>query len=129
MTTFVFLSGTGSVLNTESLHDLQQAADVLEYTLNLTSGTDPKNMVPIAVRHKLIRSQVLCKALLSQSLPKNYGHDNESADSQGPMSRALFTLEALALKNEHMADFTPCPTLKDVSFRRDIFIVFVNILF
>ena len=102
------------------MHDLQQAADILEYTLNLTSGIDLKNMVPIAVRHKLIRSHVLCKALLNQTLPKNYGHDNDSVDSQGPMSRALFTLEALTLKHERLADFTPCPTLKDVSSVHEI---------
>lgn len=102
------------MLNAESIQEVQQAADVLEYVLNLTAGTDKSNMVPMAVRHKLIKSQVLCKGLMKQPLPKNLGHDQDAVESQGPMTRALFSLEALSLKADKVGEFNPCPTIKEV---------------
>lgn len=101
-------------MNAESFQEIQHAADVLEYVLNLTAGTDKSNMVPMAMRHKLIKSQVLCKGLMKQPLPKNLGHDQDAAESQGPMTRALFSLEALSLKADKIAEFNPCPTIKEV---------------
>ena len=102
------------MLNAEAIQEVQQAADVLEYVLDLTSGTDKSNMVPIAVRHKLIKTHVLCKGLLKQPLPKNLGHEMDAVESQGPMSRALFSLEALSLKVDRIVDFNPCPTITEV---------------
>lgn len=111
---FPQFTGNTSVLNAEAIQEVQQAVDVLEYVLNLTAGTEKSNIVPIALRHKLIKSQVLCKGLMKQPLPKNLGHDQDAAESQGPMTRALFSLEALSLKTDKVAEFNPCPTIKEV---------------
>ena len=118
----IYNPGTASVLNVDAVQEVQRAADVLEYALNLTSGTDKSNMVPIAVRHKLIKSQVLCKGLMKQPLPKNLGHDQDAVESQGPMTRALFSLEALSLKADRVAEFNPCPTIKEVWCNRELII-------
>ena len=48
----------------------------------MTSGNDPKNLVPISVRHSVIKTWVYCKQLLSQQIPKNLGHDSEVGDEK-----------------------------------------------
>ncbi|XP_066929818.1 cilia- and flagella-associated protein 46-like [Clytia hemisphaerica] len=108
------IKGTPSATHAESTQDLQHALDVLEHTLGLISGNDKSNMVPIAVRHKLIKTQVLCKALMKHHLPKNLGHDSDSPESQGPMCKALFALEALSLKTQSIAEFSACPSIKEI---------------
>lgn len=50
---------------------------MLEFMMTLTNGNDPSNLVPIALRHPLIKSWVFCKQLMNQPIPKNLGHDDE----------------------------------------------------
>ena len=76
---------------------LKEACEIIEYSLGVTNGSNAQDVVPMDVRYQLIKSHVLCKGLMNQPLPKNYGHDSEDKESQGPMSRALFVLEALLL--------------------------------
>jgi hypothetical protein len=45
--------------------------------MTITNGNEPKNLVPIGVRHPLIKSWVFCKQLLNQPIPRNLGHDDE----------------------------------------------------
>lgn len=97
-----------------AVSEVKEAVDIVEYTLNVTSGAEKRNIVPITVRHKLIKTWVLCKGLLNQQLPRNYGHDNDAIDSQGPMSKALCAVEALSLHAKHVADFPSCSNISEV---------------
>ena len=92
---------------------LKEACEILEYSVSVTNGSNAQDVVPMDVRYQLIKSHVLCKGLMNQPLPKNYGHDSEDKDSQGPMSRALFVLEALLLHTKGVVEFPQCPSLAD----------------
>eukprot|EP00112_Aurelia_sp_Birch-Aquarium-sp1_P006405 Seg1708.3 transcript_id=Seg1708.3/GoldUCD/mRNA.D3Y31 product="Cilia- and flagella-associated protein 46" protein_id=Seg1708.3/GoldUCD/D3Y31 len=94
-----------------ALNQLRQALEILEHCINLTSGSDTRYLVPISTRHPLIKTWAFCKMLTGQQMPKNLGHDDESPHSQGPMSKALFALEALSLHQRYNCDLTNCPGL------------------
>ena len=91
------------MLSPEALSDVKQAVEVLEYALNVTNGIDRHNIVPITVRNQLIKTWVLAIGLMNQALPRNYGHDNDAVDSQGPMSKALCVLQALLIQSRLVA--------------------------
>lgn len=93
---------------------LKEAIEILEFVLMVTSGNSPNNIVPIYIRYPLIKALVLCKGLLHQPLPKNYGHDNDSKESQGPMSKALYVLEAMLLQSKGIVEFPACPNVTEV---------------
>ena len=96
------------------MSSLKEAVEILEYALSVTSGATVHNIVPISVRYPLIKALVLCKGLMNQPLPKSHGHDGEDKESQGPMSRALFVLEALLLQTKGIVEFQQCPNITEV---------------
>ncbi|EDO49124.1 predicted protein, partial [Nematostella vectensis] len=105
----------GVTIDPEGTNELKQALEVIEYSLNVTSGTEPKNQVPVGVRHHLIKTWVFCKQLLNQQIGKNLGHDDESPQSQGPMCKSLCALEMLSLQGNGLPEFQQSPTLPEVS--------------
>ncbi|XP_048585353.1 cilia- and flagella-associated protein 46 isoform X2 [Nematostella vectensis] len=103
----------GVTIDPEGTNELKQALEVIEYSLNVTSGTEPKNLVPVGVRHHLIKTWVFCKQLLNQQIGKNLGHDDESPQSQGPMCKSLCALEMLSLQGNGLPEFQQSPTLPE----------------
>ncbi|XP_028390807.1 LOW QUALITY PROTEIN: cilia- and flagella-associated protein 46-like [Dendronephthya gigantea] len=100
--------------DSDAIAELKQALEYLDYALQVTNGNDTRNLVPISVRHSVIKTWVHCKQLLSQQIPKNYGFDSDDVNSQGPMSRCLCAVEMLSVNLYGLSDFSSSPTIQEV---------------
>lgn len=98
-------------MSIDAIADVKQALEILEYVLNITATNQN---VATTLRHPLIKAWVLCKALLNQTIPKNY--QIEKDDSNSAISRALCASEVMFLKCKDILEVSSVPTLNEVNY-------------
>lgn len=109
---FTLKGAAFSMMSTEAVHDVQQALDILEYTLSATSYD---HTLPISVRHQLIKAHVLCKGISNQQYAKNFLTENDNLVPQGAMIKALYSLEIYSLQCEKVLEMSSNLNANDVS--------------
>ncbi|XP_069836237.1 cilia- and flagella-associated protein 46 [Dendropsophus ebraccatus] len=101
-------------IDPNGLTDVRLALEVCDYALDLTSGSSPDDIVPIAVRQQLISTWVKAKQLLQQQIGPKLGTDDEdNNEGQNPMTRVLVALEMHSCNGLGLMDFT-VPNLSQV---------------
>ncbi|XP_078421329.1 cilia- and flagella-associated protein 46 [Cetorhinus maximus] len=91
----------------EGIPQITEALQICEYVLNVTSGDVASDVVPIAVRHRIIVTWVKVKQLLQQQIGPNLGNgDEQSNDVQASMIQVLIALEMYSCNNSNLMKFT-----------------------
>ncbi|XP_072177207.1 cilia- and flagella-associated protein 46-like [Diadema setosum] len=100
----------------EGGNDIKQALEVCDYALEVTNGSRPLDLVPIAIRHPLLITWVRVKQLSSSQIHKSLGcEDENNMDGQRPLTRCMIALEMLTLNGNGIMDFKDAPSLNDLS--------------
>ncbi|KAM9325060.1 LOW QUALITY PROTEIN: cilia- and flagella-associated protein 46 [Gastrophryne carolinensis] len=101
-------------IDQNGLPDVKLALEVCEFSLELTNGSHPEDVVPIAIRHQLLATWVKVKQLLQQQIgPKLGTDDEENYNGQNLMSKVLVALEMHSCNGLGLMDFT-VPSLSQV---------------
>uniref|UniRef100_UPI00398F0566 cilia- and flagella-associated protein 46 n=1 Tax=Pristiophorus japonicus TaxID=55135 RepID=UPI00398F0566 len=100
----------------EGIPHIIEALQICEYALNITNGSVPSDVVPIAVRHQIIVTWVTIKQLLQQQIGPNLGNDDEKQnnDRQSSMLWALTALEMFSCNNNNNLMKFTVPSLPEL---------------
>eukprot|EP00075_Anas_platyrhynchos_P026650 XP_027315903.1 cilia- and flagella-associated protein 46 isoform X2 [Anas platyrhynchos] len=89
------------------LPDIKAALEICEFALNVTSGTIPNEIVPVAVKQQIIATWVKAKQLNQQQIGHKLWTEEESSDeAQNPIARILVGLEMYSCTGLGLMDFT-----------------------
>uniref|UniRef100_H2ZYN0 Cilia and flagella associated protein 46 n=1 Tax=Latimeria chalumnae TaxID=7897 RepID=H2ZYN0_LATCH len=95
------------IVNPDSLSDVKNALEVCEFALDLTSGTVPSDVVPIAVRHHVVITWVKVKQLLQEQIGRKLGTDEESnSESLNLMTKVLVALQMYSCNDSGLMEFS-----------------------
>ncbi|XP_055502612.1 cilia- and flagella-associated protein 46 isoform X1 [Leucoraja erinacea] len=107
-------------VDSEGIPHLYEALQICEYAMHIINGSEPSDVVPIAVRHQIIITWVKIKQLLQQQIGPSLGSDDEissekesdtgeaqeSNDSQSSMVQVLVALEMFSCNRNRLMKFT-----------------------
>nr|XP_014352574.1 PREDICTED: cilia- and flagella-associated protein 46 [Latimeria chalumnae] len=107
-------------VNPDSLSDVKNALEVCEFALDLTSGTVPSDVVPIAVRHHVVITWVKVKQLLQEQIGRKLGTDEEdfrenetfpcimrsNSESLNLMTKVLVALQMYSCNDSGLMEFS-----------------------
>ncbi|CAH1785035.1 unnamed protein product [Owenia fusiformis] len=98
----------------EANDDLKKALSTCKFGLDVTNGSIPTNMVPIAIRQPLLQTWVKVKQMINQQIDKKLGTDDEeSKEGQKPMTRCIVATEMLTLNGNGLMEFREGPNLAE----------------
>uniref|UniRef100_A0A8D0H4W8 Cilia and flagella associated protein 46 n=1 Tax=Sphenodon punctatus TaxID=8508 RepID=A0A8D0H4W8_SPHPU len=87
------------------LSDIRAALEACEFALNLTNGSLPNELVPIAVRQQIIATWVKAKQLHQHQIGNKLGTDDETDKEQNLMTKILVALEMYSNNGLGLMDF------------------------
>ncbi|XP_060072788.1 cilia- and flagella-associated protein 46-like [Ylistrum balloti] len=103
-------------INPEAAPDLKKAIEVCEYAIDVTNGSVPLHVVPIAARVPLLQTWVLAKQMAQVQIPKTLGADDEPyTEGQRQMTRAIVAMEMLTVNRNGIMEFKDTPTIAEVA--------------
>nr|KAG5695793.1 hypothetical protein BaRGS_013391 [Batillaria attramentaria] len=103
-------------VSAEAGPDVKKAVEVCEFAIGVTSGDNPQDVVPIAVRQPLLQTWVTAKQMGQQQINKTLGTDDEtSTEGQKPMTRAIVATEMLSINKNGIMEFKDTPFIADIA--------------
>ncbi|KAL3864704.1 hypothetical protein ACJMK2_006363 [Sinanodonta woodiana] len=103
-------------ISPEAMPDLKKAVEVCEYVIEVTNGSNPEDVVPIAVRMPILQTWVHVKQMAQQQISKSLGAEDEAyAEGQKLMTRAIVAVEMLSVNKNGIMEFKEMPPITDVA--------------
>ncbi|OWF46298.1 Tetratricopeptide repeat protein 40 [Mizuhopecten yessoensis] len=103
-------------ISPDATPDLKKAIEVCEYAIDVTNGSNPFHLVPIAARVPLLQTWVLAKQMAQTQIPKTLGADDEPyTEGQRQMTRAIVAMEMLTVNRNGIMEFKDTPTIAEVA--------------
>ncbi|XP_069140158.1 cilia- and flagella-associated protein 46-like isoform X2 [Argopecten irradians] len=103
-------------INPDAMPDLKKAIEVCEYAIDVTNGSNPLHVVPIAARVPLLQTWVLAKQMAQVQIPKTLGADDEPyTEGQRQMTRAIVAMEMLTVNRNGIMEFKETPSIPEVA--------------
>ncbi|XP_040342797.1 cilia- and flagella-associated protein 46 isoform X6 [Herpailurus yagouaroundi] len=90
--------------------EVRTAVEVCEFALNLSTGTEPEEVVPVSTQQQLLATWVKARQLLQQQIGPRLGADEQSPNEDiNSVTRVLVALEMYSCNGLGLMDFSVPP--------------------
>ncbi|XP_025774064.1 cilia- and flagella-associated protein 46 [Puma concolor] len=97
-------------LDSEASAEVRTAVEVCEFALNLSTGTEPEEVVPVSTQQQLLATWVKARQLLQQQIGPRLGADEQSPNEDiNSVTRVLVALEMYSCNGLGLMDFSVPP--------------------